>query len=332
MHAAMISEANNSHRSARIWEKIIVEADSRMSEAIAAFLAELTDSGIEISTSPAELSTAGDSQQPHETITAYLSLSGPSPAGKDEAAEKMALLKSFLERLGDIFPDCPPAGLTTEKVAEEDWNSLWKKFFRAFEVTPTLTIKPSWEHAYSRDRSAGGGHFVIEMDPGMAFGTGHHASTQLALLLLEELFRDSGEHRFAKVLDVGTGSGILAMACALFGAADVLAVDNDPDAVATAETNIKRNGLEQQITVSGRDIAAMRPGFGLIAANIIHDTLAEMAPTLSSLLAPGGCLVLSGILKDAQEDSIRKIYSGMGLRFVKSLTRDEWAALQFQKT
>ena len=302
-----------------------------MSEAIGAFLADLTGSGIEISTSMAELSPVADGPQPYETITAYLPLSGQSPAGKEEAAGKKAALKSFLDRLGDIFPDCPPARFISEIVAEEDWNSLWKNFFHAFEVTPTLTIKPSWEHTDSRNRSVGSRHFVIEMDPGMAFGTGHHASTQLALLLLEDLFRDSAEHRFLKVLDVGTGSGILAMACTLFGAAEVEAVDNDPDAVATAETNIKRNGLERQVRVSNRDIAAMQPGFGLIAANIIHDTLAEMAHTLSSLLAPGGSLVLSGILKGAQEDSIRKIYTDMGLRFIKSITRDEWAALQFQK-
>ena len=161
--------------------------------------------------------------------------------------------------------------------------------------------------------------------------SGHHASTQLALTLLEELFQKRAA-RHEKVLDVGTGSGILAMACALFGAREVLALDNDPDAVAAARQNILKNRLEDRVTVSGRDVASLAGCFAIIAANITHDILTDLAGALTSLLAPGGYLVLSGILKDDQENSIRKIYTAKGLHFIKSITKDEWAALQFQKS
>jgi len=168
------------------------------------------------------------------------------------------------------------------------------------------------------------------MDPGLAFGTGHHASTQLALLLLEQLVHDN-RNTLEKILDLGTGSGILAMGCALFGARNVLAIDNDPDAVDAAKGNIIRNRLGETVTVSGQDVASIEPGVDLLVANITHDTLAGMAALLAGLLSPKGHLVLSGILTGEQENSIRKIYTSQGFNFIKNLTKDEWAALQFQK-
>ncbi len=121
------------------------------------------------------------------------------------------------------------------------------------------------------------------------------------------------------------------MGCGLFGAKNVLAIDNDPDAVETAKKNIIINRLEHIVTVSDKDVASIRSGFDLLVANITHDPLAEMAKLINGLLAPKGYLVLSGILKGNQEDSIRGIYTKLGLNFIKVLTKDEWAALQFQK-
>ena len=157
------------------------------------------------------------------------------------------------------------------------------------------------------------------------------APEEYALQLLEKLFQDREAQSPAKVLDIGTGSGILAMGCGLFGAEHVLAVDNDPDAVAAAAENVTRNRLSDRITISGLDVASLKDRFDLIVANITHDILTELADTITNLLAPGGYLVLSGILKEEQEDSIRKVYNDKGLHFIKSITMDEWAALQFQK-
>ena len=316
------------HRPAKTWNKIIIEADSRMTEAVSAYLADLSGSGVEISSSEGDLINDIDNPAAFEKITTYISID-PSDSDNETISKKINELKQFLANLPLIFTECPAPKFFTEMIMEEDWGKAWKSFFTSFQITPKLTIKPSWGKTKKQSQEDNGEH-IIEMDPGLAFGTGHHASTQMALLLLEELYQ-SRTMKLEKVLDVGTGSGILAMGCGLFGAINVLAIDNDPDAVETAKGNIIRNRLEDIITVSDQDIASIESGFNLIVANIIHDTLAEMAKLLTGLLAPKGYLILSGILKGDQENSIREIYTGQGLSFIEIMTKDEWAALQFQK-
>ena len=276
-----------------------------MTEAVGAYLADLSGSGIEISSAKEDRINNKDHEVTFEKITAYIPV-GPSGSDKKTVSQKADELRQFLASLSHIFTDCSAPLFNTEMIQEEDWGKTWKSFFTSFQITPKLTIKPSWEKEQSPE--ANKEKLVIEMDPGLAFGTGHHASTQLALLLLEQLFQNNKEC-LENVLDVGTGSGILAMGCGLFGAQNVLAIDNDPDAVETAKGNIIRNRLEHIVTVSGQDIAAIQPGFDLLVANIIHNTLAEMATLLTGLLAPEGYLVLSGILKGDQENSIREIYT-----------------------
>ena len=317
------------HRTAKTWNKIVVEADSCMTEAVAAYLADLSGSSIEISSSGKDLNSEKNIEITLEKIIAYIPV-GSTEFDKNAVSVKIDDLKQFLANLSLIFSDCSSPRFSTEIIMEEDWGKAWKSFFTSFQITPGLTIKPSWEKAKGQSGEKNRGHLVIEMDPGLAFGTGHHASTQLALLVLEQLFQDN-KGALTSILDVGTGSGILAMGCGLFGAKGVLAIDNDPDAIITAHENIKRNRLEHKVTVSDQDIASIQSSFDLIVANITHDTLAEMAHTLSGLLAPGGYMVLSGILKGDQENSIRGIYKSQGLYYLKCETKDEWVALLFQK-
>ena len=300
-----------------------------MSEAVAAYLACLSGSGIEISSSEQDLNSDQYIKVTFEKINAYIPV-GPTESDKTGVLKKINELKCFLANLSLIFTDCSAPRLSTEMIIEEDWGIVWKSFFTSFQITPKLTIKPSWDETEGIFSEASGTNATMIMDPGLAFGTGHHASTQLALLLLEQLFQDN-KGELINILDLGTGSGILAMGCALFGAKGVLAIDNDPDAVETAKGNIIRNRLEQIVAVSGEDVASIRSGFDLLVANITHDTLAEMAKLLTDLLAPKGYLVLSGILSGDQENSIREIFTRLGLNYIKSMTRDEWAALQFQK-
>jgi len=315
------------HRAPKTWNKIVVEVDSAMTEAVAAYLADLSGSGIEISS--LEENPAEDKEK-IEKITAYIP-TGTQKSESTAVSEKINELKVFLSGLSRIFNDCPSPRLRTEILVEEDWGKAWKSFFTSFQITPTLTIKPSWEETKSCPDKGSAPTAIIEMDPGLAFGTGHHASTQLALLLLEQLFQNN--HGVLKnIIDVGTGSGILAMACALFGAQNVLAIDNDPDAVETAKRNVIRNRLEHIVHVSDQDIASVKPGCNLLVANITHDTLVAMAKVLVGLPASRGFLVLSGILKGDQENSIREIYTGQGLSFLETLGKDEWVALLFQKT
>lgn len=299
-----------------------------MTEAVTGYLVDMTEAGVEIS-STTETQPPDTHDQPIETVTAYLPL-GPDAPDSEAAAEKTAAVQQFLQKAGRFFPECPAPVFHTEIITEEDWGEKWKRFFTSFQVTPTLTIKPSWEGAAPLKNRENADGAVIEMDPGLAFGTGHHASTQLALLLLDELFQTKGEP-VAKVLDVGTGSGILALACGLFGAREVLALDNDPDAVTTARQNVSRNHLVDLITVSECELSGLKPVFNLIVANITHDILAGLAPALAGLVKPRGFLVLSGILKGEQENSLKEIYAGQGLVLRKTLEKDEWAAMQFQK-
>ncbi|MDX1776640.1 MAG: 50S ribosomal protein L11 methyltransferase [Desulfobulbales bacterium] len=320
-----MSQTPIKHRPVQSWQKITIQTDPCMTEAVSAYLAAVSGTGLEI-TSPDDC--PGNSF-PFERVIAYIP-TGPGQSDIKAAAERIAGLRIFLSGLRQIFPDCPEAALNIETIKEEDWGRKWKSYFTSFNVTPTLIIKPSWQNATELEIDADGNKSIIEMDPGLAFGTGHHASTQLALLLLEELFQNSTA-QFAKVLDVGTGSGILAMACGLFGAAQVLAVDNDPDAVMTARQNIARNRLAETITVSSRDIRSLPAGFDLVVANITHNTLADLAQPLTGLMLPHGYLVLSGILQGNQEHYIATIYAKLNLQYIKRLLKDEWVALQFKK-
>ena len=239
--------------------------------------------------------------------------------------ETDALLIRVEHEMAELFAlyDRVPEKATAVLLADQDWATCWQQYFKLVEIVPGLVIKPSWE-SYQPNP----GQAVIEMDPGMAFGTGQHASTRMALALVRQCL-ESGPCRAA--LDVGAGTGILAMAAALFGAERVVAIDNDPDAVAVARDNVAKNGLAGRIDVSATPVAQIQGPFSLICANIVHDVLATMAGTLAGLTTPGGCLVLAGILGGAQEDSIIRIYGDFGLRPLHRLYQDEWAALSLRR-
>jgi ribosomal protein L11 methyltransferase len=247
------------------------------------------------------------------TISAFFQL------GSEEDKEK--IICRVEPELAELFAayGLPAPQLACSTLADEDWAVSWQQFFTPFAIVPGLIIKPSWENY-----AAQSGEQVIEMDPGMAFGTGQHASTKLALRLMQTACRENPPRR---VLDIGTGTGILAMAAALFGAQEVIATDNDPEAVQAAAENIVRNSLADKIAVSADDLATLSGGFDLICANILHDVLAEMAPAIARLLAADGQLVLSGILKGAQEDSLVRLYSRQGLILRQAAHEEEWAAL-----
>jgi len=313
-----------SHRPARTWQRVILEVDPRLTDAVATFLTGLTGSGIE--TSPL-ISTTDQHNLPEnkmEKITGYIICT------ENDTTAKLSQLHTYLDELHTFFPDCPVPRIVVDTIQEEDWGKTWKEFFTAYQITPRLVIRPSWEKPAMMHANGQTAVATIEMDPGLAFGTGHHASTQLALSLIDQLYQSKGT-QLQKVLDVGTGSGILAMACALFGAREVLAIDNDPDAVQTAQNNIAMNRLESIITISAIDIAAIQPPFDLIAANITHDTLANLAPVLVHLLAEKGHIIIAGILKDRQEKSIVSIYTGLGLAHLLTEVKEEWVALKFMK-
>jgi len=295
------------HRPRRIWRRVIVEAPALLVEGAADIVAEISGAGVEIT-----MALPPDIAGPTERVIGYL--------GGDEAVdEREALLRSELATLEARSAIPGSIVVRSEPLLEEDWGAGWKEHFHPFHVAPLLVIKPSWEPYEPR-----AGEAVIEMDPGMAFGTGLHASTRLALGLIEVICAGAPPDC---ALDVGTGTGILAMAAALRGAALVIAIDSDPDAVAAARENVARNSLAERVSVSSRDLGAIEGKFDLIAANITADVLLPLAPRLVERLSPGGALVLAGLLAGEQTIEVRAAYEGRGLLCAGERREGEWAAL-----
>lgn len=207
------------------------------------------------------------------------------------------------------------------EIADEDWGESWKRGLAPLLVGRAF-VRPSWI-----DAPAPPGAAEIVLDPGMAFGTGTHATTALCLAALSDLL---GARPGADVLDVGTGSGLLAIAAAKLGAGRVVANDVDPVAVDVARENAARNGAEVDVTAAP---AGEIPGpFDVVVANILANTLVELAPVLASRLALGGVVLLAGILAP-QEEEVRAAYVEVGLRPVPGGDRreGEWTLLALER-
>ena len=306
---------NAPSKSAKSWLKVTIDTPREGAEPIAAFITALTGSGVEYAEQP-----GATSSPVHEKIIGYIVNDQNRPA-------REKLLRDFLTNISASLPDLGAASITlhTEIIEDEDWNKVWKQHFKPLQMTPRLVIKPTWEPYEPHSDEA-----VIEMDPGMAFGTGHHASTQLALECIESLFFSAGTLP-KSVLDVGTGTGILGMACAKFGAKKIVAIDNDQDAVQIAAENVANNGLADIMVVSNQDLSSVAGPFDLIVANITHDILKSLAPHITRLLATSGSLILSGLLRGEQQESIRATYEHHHLILTQTKTLEEWASLLFSK-
>ena len=200
----------------------------------------------------------------------------------------------------------PPRWRRARRLREESWRDSWKKHFGVQRIGRALVVKPSWTQYRLK-----GSEIVIEIDPGMAFGTGQHPTTAMCLRALEERVRPG-----AAVLDLGCGSGILAIAAAKLGAARVLALDLDPNAVRAARQNAAANGVEHIIDVREGTLAleslTQPDTFDIIVANISGLTLERLSPALAPSLAPGGLLITSGFLEDAVY-GLCKAYEAAGL-------------------
>lgn len=307
----MISQCTDSDRQ---WLKITFVCPTLLLEAAGDLLAVLSGNGVEQSPP----TSAG------ATLSGFFEL---HDEGREHPRKSVEAVVSLVEaRMAELFTlyRQEPVPATHTTLADEDWATSWQQYFKPFEIVPGLIIKPSWE-----PYAAAAGQRVIEMDPGMAFGTGQHASTRLALELIVTRLEHSP---CARALDVGTGTGILAMTAALFGCGQVVAVDNDPVAVTVARQNIDHNHLTDRIDLSATPVAEIVGCFQLVAANIVHDVLAEMAPELTRLTKPGGSLVLAGILTGEQEAHLVQVYTALDCRVAHRRYQDEWTALELLRT
>lgn len=292
------------------WLKLTISTDPLLVEPISDFLIGIINAGVE---------TGAKDELLYGTVNGYVEQSNPSQEDIDAVLGQVSV---YLAELASIFDLSEPT-LSYSMIEEEDWGKSWKEHFKPFAIIPGLIIAPTWE-----EYTTGPGELVITMDPGMAFGTGHHATTFLSLGLLQEAISDKSGLR---VLDVGTGTGILGLASVLFGAEKVVAVDNDPEAVLAATENVQINNMVGSMEVSITAIESIEDAYDVVVANIVHDALTAMANDLSRVTAPGGNLILSGILVDKQVDSILETFTGKGFTLVKREKRKEWAAVQFTK-
>ena len=257
------------------------------------------------------------------TVRAYL------PAiDRVAAARSVARVR---ERLGHIsvFQLRPIGELEVSTVHEEDWATAWKEHFPVLRVGRRIVIRPTW-----RDYDAAAGDVVIALDPGMAFGTGLHPTTRLCLAGLEA-WDEAGLVHGATALDVGSGSGILAVGAALLGAGSVMGIDTDPIAVEATALNAERNGVDVDSIQTGLPISA--GPFDLVLANLVATLLVGLSDDLAAVLRPGsgspgsgGRLLASGIFVD-REPEVIDAFSASGLRVVSRTAETEWVALDLER-
>ncbi len=231
-------------------------------------------------------------------------------------------LKQLQNRICKTFPQ---ARLDSEKVKDADWQTAWKFFFQPVEVAQTFCILPPWKVEEYRT----GALTPLVIHPQMAFGTGHHPTTGLCLQAMAELKKLGSWPEGKTVLDVGTGSGILAIAAACLGSSCV-ALDIDPVAMDNARENVRANGVESEVSLLCGQVTCLRAdrSYPMVVANILSGPLIRMSSTLTGLVQPGGTLILSGVLS-SQVDSVSRAYQVHGLKEPWIEHRGEWASLMW---
>ena len=296
-----------------------------MVDLLSDFLVELSGNGVSIENLALDtfsLTTVEDA--PIKTVKAYFNADA-------DTEEVKAAIEAFLHANGAAFPGFAFKSPFVTTIAEEDWANNWKEHFKPVRIGSRLVIKPTWE-----EYEAGAGDIILKLDPGMAFGTGAHPTTKMCLEVLEMIFYNEGVFRTEgqsikpkMVLDVGTGSGVLSIAAAKFGAERIVAIDIDAEAVVVAEENIALNEALPSIAVSTTPLRDVGGKFDTVLANILAEELVRLAPELVERVAPGGYLILSGILGE-REDFVVAGFGGHGLSLVESRHEAEWCCISYR--
>jgi len=302
------------------WLELTVQTHPEAVESVSELLNRYTTGGVAIE-EPIELIDEG---QEYRVLTgqpvkvhAYLPIDGKEEAARQQVAEGLWHLSS----LGPQFV----GDLQTRVVHEEDWANAWKDYYHITHIGQRLVIRPSWREYIPMNNEV-----VLELDPGMAFGTGLHPTTRMCLEQIEQRTRPG-----ICVLDVGTGSGILALAAAKLGAANVHCIDNSSVAVESAVANAETNHLSDRINVvlgvlDETESTRLSGQYNLVLANIIARVIGSIAPYLAQVLAPDGMLITSGIIEDRRHEAEQPLLAA-GLKLIDQVMIDDWVTLIMQK-
>ncbi|MBR5546340.1 MAG: 50S ribosomal protein L11 methyltransferase [Clostridia bacterium] len=236
----------------------------------------------------------------------------------EQTPDVISNVKQRLNELkNDEFIDFGTLELDMQNVADEDWSENWKKYYKPFRIGSHLVVKPTWEPYEAQVDD-----LIIELDPGMAFGTGTHETTNMCMQLLEKHLQDG-----MRVMDVGTGSGILAIAAARLGAKDILAIDIDPSAVKVAIENVELNGVKEQVRVVVGDLCKSEAmPCDLAVANIVADAICMLAGPLTRHLEKDRLLICSGIIREREQD-VMNAATEAGYTLFDRIEKGEWVAL-----
>ncbi|MBE7896837.1 50S ribosomal protein L11 methyltransferase [Paenibacillus polymyxa] len=319
-----------------LWNEITIHTSEEAVEMISNFLHEAGAGGVSIEESgslnkPRDTSYGqwydrplNDIPEGQATIKGYFAEEVDMDSVRAQIEPRVEQLRTF-----DIDPGEVRYELKT--VHEDDWANAWKQYFKPLRVSDRLTIKPTWEEyePASEDEK------IIELDPGMAFGTGTHPTTSLCLRTLESVIQGGEE-----VIDVGTGSGILAIGAVKLGAKHVLALDLDPVAVSSARENTRLNELEERITIKESDLLsvlnASDPTLGiqlpvkLVVANILAEIILLFIDDVYNALQPGGIYIASGIWKN-KEEAVETALKAAGFEITEINRDEDWLAFVARK-
>jgi ribosomal protein L11 methyltransferase len=255
---------------------------------------------------------------PPPPTSGRVEVSGFLRADPAEAPRIDRALREGLAHFEDIFPGLTRAPARYASVPPEDWGRAWREHFEGVHVGRALFVRPSWIESPGDERTE------IVIDPSMAFGTGTHFTTAACLELLEDELRDRDG---GTVVDLGTGTGILAIAAVKLGADSVVAVDVDGDALIVAARNLDLNGIGARISLRAGSHQVVDGRHDVVLANILAPVLCDIADDLAAHVAHRGAVICSGLLVE-QEDEVRAALTGAGLEVTARLSDDEWVALQ----